>query len=257
MGRVSPVPGQQSLSTRKMRQTNLSASPSARACWNPRWRRLDIETAAAKKHAKLEHSFGSSNVCMQAPTQGPCLRFQTHTAHVPAAVTAAAPSSSRGLLHQHPACAPSTSYSQAASPLALPVRHAASGLQCRNAGAKGRHVAAASGSASIGAAGGDSSRGGSNLSLPERIIAFQQAFWKFLRPHTIRGTVGALGAQALCHLPVHAQRVRNVAALHHLCKNCMAASSSQSNQPTALGLHLIKRPGACQLAHAQPHLRHV
>ena len=26
-------------------------------------------------------------------------------------------------------------------------------------------------------------------SLAQKVIAFQQAFWKFLRPHTIRGTI--------------------------------------------------------------------
>ncbi len=39
----------------------------------------------------------------------------------------------------------------------------------------------------------------------ERVVAFQQAFWKFLRPHTIRGTILgsiAVTARALIESPV-------------------------------------------------------
>ena len=39
----------------------------------------------------------------------------------------------------------------------------------------------------------------------ERVVAFQQAFWKFLRPHTIRGTIlgsMAVTARALIESPV-------------------------------------------------------
>ncbi len=36
---------------------------------------------------------------------------------------------------------------------------------------------------------------GQQLSLGQKVAAFRSAFWKFLRPHTIRGTI--LGASAV------------------------------------------------------------
>ena len=43
------------------------------------------------------------------------------------------------------------------------------------------------------------------ISPIQRLVAFQQAFWKFLRPHTIRGTIlgsMAVTARALIESPV-------------------------------------------------------
>ena len=54
----------------------------------------------------------------------------------------------------------------------------------------------------------------------ERVVAFQQAFWKFLRPHTIRGTILgsiAVTARALIESPV-------VGPCQHL--SCNSADSS-------------------------------
>lgn len=56
-------------------------------------------------------------------------------------------------------------------------------------------------------AGGAVSVGGEAAGSPSvaaRMIAFQQAFWKFLRPHTIRGTILgsiAVTARALIECP--------------------------------------------------------
>ena len=36
---------------------------------------------------------------------------------------------------------------------------------------------------------------GPDMSLSQRVVAFKEAFWKFLRPHTIRGTI--LGSSAV------------------------------------------------------------
>ncbi len=45
---------------------------------------------------------------------------------------------------------------------------------------------------------------GPEPSAAERIVAFKDAFWKFLRPHTIRGTIlgsSAVAAKALLEHP--------------------------------------------------------
>lgn len=57
-------------------------------------------------------------------------------------------------------------------------------------------------------------------SLGRRLLAFQQAFWKFLRPHTIRGTILgsiAVTARALLESPV----VRALTTLPHSSSLCM------------------------------------
>ncbi|CAI7894198.1 unnamed protein product [Closterium sp. NIES-54] len=53
------------------------------------------------------------------------------------------------------------------------------------------HQAAAAGAGAAAPGGGEGAAGGSpaGAGLAERVVAFQRAFWKFLRPHTIRGTV--------------------------------------------------------------------
>lgn len=61
--------------------------------------------------------------------------------------------------------------------------------------------------ASAADAGGAASMGGEaagGSSAAARLLAFQQAFWKFLRPHTIRGTIlgsMAVTARALIECP--------------------------------------------------------
>ncbi len=62
----------------------------------------------------------------------------------------------------------------------------------------------ASAAAAAADAGGAASRGGEEASAMDKVVAFQQAFWKFLRPHTIRGTILgsiAVTARALIECP--------------------------------------------------------
>ncbi|CAI5516880.1 unnamed protein product [Closterium sp. Naga37s-1] len=66
--------------------------------------------------------------------------------------------------------------------------------------------AAAAGAGAAAPGGGEGAAGGSpaGAGLAERVVAFQRAFWKFLRPHTIRGTVlgtSAVVARALLESP--------------------------------------------------------
>ena len=64
-------------------------------------------------------------------------------------------------------------------------------------------ASAASATADGGAGAGQPA--GAALGPIERMVAFQQAFWKFLRPHTIRGTIlgsMAVTARALIESPV-------------------------------------------------------
>ncbi|CAI5491822.1 unnamed protein product [Closterium sp. Naga37s-1] len=68
------------------------------------------------------------------------------------------------------------------------------------------HQAAAAGAGAAAPGGGEGAAGGSpaGAGLAERVVAFQRAFWKFLRPHTIRGTVlgtSAVVARALLESP--------------------------------------------------------
>lgn len=63
---------------------------------------------------------------------------------------------------------------------------------------------AASAAAAADAGGAASAGGGAGDSAGARLLAFQQAFWKFLRPHTIRGTILgsiAVTARALIECP--------------------------------------------------------
>ena len=68
----------------------------------------------------------------------------------------------------------------------------------------------------------------SELSPAERLVAFQKAFWKFLRPHTIRGTIlgsCAVTARALIESPVVRASAQSLPAyrLHvmHACIGCL------------------------------------
>lgn len=67
-------------------------------------------------------------------------------------------------------------------------------------------VASAAAAADAGAASPDGEAApGGEAALGQRLLAFQQAFWKFLRPHTIRGTIMgscAVTARALLESPV-------------------------------------------------------
>lgn len=62
----------------------------------------------------------------------------------------------------------------------------------------------ASAAAAAADSGGTASSGGDETSAMDKLVAFQQAFWKFLRPHTIRGTILgsiAVTARALIECP--------------------------------------------------------
>lgn len=66
-----------------------------------------------------------------------------------------------------------------------------------------RLVVASAAAAAAGAGGASSSRE-EEASAMDKLVAFQQAFWKFLRPHTIRGTILgsiAVTARALIECP--------------------------------------------------------
>lgn len=50
----------------------------------------------------------------------------------------------------------------------------------------------------------------------QRVTAFQSAFWKFLRPHTIRGTIlGSISvtARALIECPIVGPQIKGVGIL--------------------------------------------
>lgn len=70
---------------------------------------------------------------------------------------------------------------------------------------RGLCTVASAASATADGAAGAGQPAGAALGPIERLVAFQQAFWKFLRPHTIRGTILgsiAVTARALIESPV-------------------------------------------------------
>ncbi|CAL8465199.1 g4734 [Coccomyxa elongata] len=71
-------------------------------------------------------------------------------------------------------------------------------------GCRAMRLVVASAAAAAADPGGAASSGGGEASAVDKLVAFQQAFWKFLRPHTIRGTILgsiAVTARALIECP--------------------------------------------------------
>lgn len=77
---------------------------------------------------------------------------------------------------------------------------------------------ASSASATADGAAGSGQPAGAVLSPIQRLVAFQQAFWKFLRPHTIRGTIlgsMAVTARALIESPVVRPHIQTAGVTHY------------------------------------------
>jgi hypothetical protein len=80
---------------------------------------------------------------------------------------------------------------------------------------RGRRLTASAAAADVGGAASSGGEAASGPPLGQRLLAFQQAFWKFLRPHTIRGTILgsiAVTARALIESPVVC-----LSAVQHIC----------------------------------------
>ena len=86
------------------------------------------------------------------------------------------------------------------------------------------------------------------ISPIQRLVAFQQAFWKFLRPHTIRGTILgsiAVTARALIESPV-------VRPCPH--RNCIHHKEQASYAGLCTPCVLSKKHTRHQVAVIQPEL---